>query len=107
MAIGMMKRTQAGLIVGFILMSMSHAQARDVITEQHNVAVAERALENAQAEYDADTEQVRVLKERVAQQQNLLAEAEKKAAVSREKVMQAKGEYDKQQKVLDQAWKSK
>lgn len=103
----MMKPARIGLIVGIVLIIMGQAQARDVITEQHNVSVAERNLERAQTEHDADAEQVRLLKERVAQQQSQLTNAEKKAEASKKKLAQAKEEYDKQQKILDQAWKSK
>lgn len=81
--------------------------ARDVITEQHNVAVAERVLEKAQSEYDGDAERVRVLKERIAQQQSQLSEAEKKVEASRKRLAEAQEEYDKQQKILEQAWKNK
>jgi len=83
------------------------ASAKDVVTEQHNVAVAQRILEKAQADYDVDVDRVRLLKERIAQQQAQLAEAEKKVEVSRKSLAQAKEEYGKQQKILEQAWKNK
>ncbi|GBG14064.1 uncharacterized protein NMK_1623 [Novimethylophilus kurashikiensis] len=94
------------LVLIAVLVAPSLVEARDVITEQHNVAVAERILEKAQSAYDQDAERVRLLKERLAQQQSQLADAEKKADASRRNLDKAREEYDHQQKILDQAWKA-
>jgi type II secretory pathway pseudopilin PulG len=95
------------LVLAVASAAPAFVEARDVITEQHNVAVAQRILEKAQSAYDQDAERVRLLKERLAQQQGQLADAEKKADASRRDLAKAREEYDREQKILDQAWKAR
>ena len=81
------------------------AAAKDVVTEQYNVAAAQKAYNEAQSDYDAASLLVTNQEKRVAQEQTTLKEQQKKQAAAKEKLNQAKAQLDRQQKALDKAWK--
>ena len=81
------------------------SQANDVVTEQYVASAALHDLENAKAQHEADLEQVRLYKQRLAADRKQLAAAEKKAALSKKRYLKAKEMFDQRGTALEQQWK--
>jgi septal ring factor EnvC (AmiA/AmiB activator) len=91
-------------LLGFISLSSTLVLARDVATEQYVVTAAQKDYDNAKADYDATTVMVNDQKNRIAQDQAILKEREKKQAEAKAKLVKAQALLDKRQKELNDAW---
>ncbi len=90
-----------------VLLGVLPAIAKDVATEQHNVAAASKAVDDAKSDYDAAAERVRQQSQKVTEEESRL-KAEKKALVeAKARYEKAQGALAEQQKKLDQAWDKK
>jgi uncharacterized protein involved in exopolysaccharide biosynthesis len=81
--------------------------AKDVATEQHNVAAASKLVDDAKSDYDAAAERVRQQSQKVAQEESRLKAEKKALAEAKVRYDKAQAELAEQQKVLDQAWGKK
>ena len=81
------------------------AQAKDLSALQTAAEVSRQDMRSAQAEYNADAQQVEVGKKNLAAARQRLADAQAKAEQSRRRYQEAKARYDKAQTALDNAWK--
>lgn len=83
------------------------AFAKDVATEQHNVAAASKQVDEAKSDYDAAAERVRQQSQKVAQEENRLKAEKKALAEAKVRYDKAQAELAEMQKKLDQAWDKK
>jgi len=87
--------------------SCTSALAKDLATEQYNVTAAKKAYAEAKSDYDASTQLLKEQENRVAQEQARLKGQQKKQAAAKARLTKAKSHLDKQQQVIDNAWKTK
>lgn len=90
------------LIVG--LTAALPVRAVDVETQQYNVNAAQKIVDKAQVKLDEATERVKRQNQRIAQEQAILKDLQKKQAATQTEYDQAKADLDVQQKALDEAW---
>lgn len=95
-----------GVLLSALLGAMP-ASAKDVATEQHNVAAAGKAVDEAKSDYDAAAERVRQQSQKVAQEESRLKVEKKALAEAKVRYEKAQAELAEQQKKLDQAWDKK
>ncbi len=99
-----------GLAGGILLATLLNALpvfAKDVATEQHNVAAASKLVDDAKSDYDAAAERVRQQSQKIAQEENRLKAEKKALAEARVRYEKAQAALDEQQKKLEQAWDKK
>jgi hypothetical protein len=99
-----------GLTCGVLLSALLGVMptfAKDVATEQHNVAAASKAVDDAKSDYDAAAERVRMQIQKVVQEENRLKAEKKALAEAKARYDKAQAELAEQQKILDQAWGKK
>jgi chromosome segregation ATPase len=95
------------LLVFAALQGSVSAGAKDVATEQHNVAAASKAVDDAKSDFDAAAERVRQQSQKVVQEENRLKAEKRALAEAKSRYEKAQVELAEQQKKLDQAWDKK
>ncbi|MGZ8982470.1 MAG: hypothetical protein ACXW11_00780 [Methylotenera sp.] len=96
------KQLLALLLLGLI--SSAPVLARDVSNEQYAVTTVQKEYDQAKADYDAATVLVNDQKRRVAQDQALLNELQKKQAAAEAKLVKTTASLDKRKAELNSAW---
>lgn len=102
-----MIKTKYHQILSLLFMSLLlpvSVQARDVSNEQYVVTEAKKSYDQAKSNYDAATVLVNEQKQRIAQDQAVLKEKQKKQAAAKIKLAKAQALLDKRQKELNAAW---
>ncbi len=80
------------------------AVADELTDRQYSVTQAQKQYELEKARYDDATQLVNEQKQRVAQDQALLKERQKKQATAKTKMLAAKKKLDQENSRLKQAW---
>lgn len=94
------------IVAVLLLLSMvPAAQAKDLSALQTAVEVSRQEMRGAQADYNADVQQVTASRKSLEDAQKRLAASQKKAEQSRKRYQQAKARYDRAQTTLDNAWR--
>ena len=93
------------IAVLFLLPMIPSAQARDLSALQTAVEVSRQEMKGAEADYNADVQQVAARKKNLEDARKQLADAQDKAGQSRKRYQEAKARYERAQSTLDNAWK--
>jgi hypothetical protein len=97
---------QYGVLFCLVLILVSSlAQAKDVSSQQAAYNNALQQMAKLEAEYKSDSQAVIDTEQLIEKKKVLLAEQQKKAALSRMKYIEAKEKLDQAQLALDKAWK--
>ncbi len=106
----MMFKLKSKLMLSLLVLSFGFTtltSARDITMEQTSTSAARSDFENAQADYDDVTQRVNELEKRIAQDQVLLKAQQAKQAAAQTKLLNAKIELEKKQKILNKAWEER
>lgn len=88
-----------------LLLVVPFAQAKDVSVQQAGYNNALQKMERAEAENKSDARAVADTEKVIEKKKKQLAEEQKKAEISSNKLLEAKAKLEQAQAVLDKAWK--
>lgn len=99
-----MLRIEIFTTMAFLLV-MPFAQAKDVSVQQAGYNNALQKMERAEAENKSDARAVADTEKVIEKKKKQLAEEQKKAEISSNKLLEAMAKLEQAQAVLDKAWK--
>lgn len=90
-------------LVLLLLVPLVHA--KDVSLQQTGYNNALQKMDRAEAEYKSDAQVVADTEKFIDKKNKQLAEEQRKAEISKSKLLEAKEKFEQAQAVLDKAWK--
>lgn len=94
------------ILLGLALASLglSFAYAKDISDEQYQVRVAQKEYDNANRDYEAQTQQIEQIEKRVSQLNAQLEGLKKSLPAKEERLNKAKANLEEKTKILDKVW---